>query len=490
MIDPELVASYHRVLALGAHSAFSWKGRWGWTSRPRPFGDIALRNALAGRYALSTSGSECVSYVVLDFDWGHASHSDIFGELADDDLAWASQNDGSAWLSWSRPGGDDLIDTTPTPPKLLRRYVAKRLRPALDRLRAAWPDIEFVPCKSPRGAHVLVLLKRPAGPDDARAFALGLITRAGLDCERRLEVFPQIGVDGSARMPTLPVTGRSRILADDCETPRFHRRADDIAYLLSCKRAHIPGTTDQVPSVAAPLRSTAARVPPVDSSSDLRKMGQAHGADFGKQISILLTEGIPDQASTFDCLRKITASLYPLLRDEKATIAAVTRWLALPGVSERAKRHTGGVRKLVADAKSYVRYLSRAKEQRPFKNAQIIALLQSVAPEIQPAQQAPRKQRLADTLEGRLLKIEKCRAAAQARHLPRHEKAPCKTSTTKSILRPTRNSMKSSALSQLAALFLSAHQPKSSLLEDSPKPSPSPPSKWPRALPTIGHVAA
>jgi hypothetical protein len=323
-----------KALGVDEGSHFFIKGRGDWTKgrgkRPSP---VAWQSALAGRYALATAGHATTRVTILDFDVGHGVDSRRLPPVPVPTRGLGLD----AYVSATRRGDSKAAR--------MRAHVAQRVRPGLERLRAA--GVPFLVQSTPRGCHAIVLLPRAMTVLAARE--IGLRMRALL-CKAlcpETEVFPT--PDG--RMCALAGPGR-RLLADDAQRLAHRWRRDDIRALL----ALAPLEDANIPAAEANLLAGS----PCDVERTCDAPGQLRGRAFADELVLHYEAGIPAGAS-WDAARRWSFALVVGLGLSVADAEiAWSRLLVREGHGARHCRGESGRRELLRTFRACVKRHSRA----------------------------------------------------------------------------------------------------------------------------------
>lgn len=329
----DLTAEYVAALGLAPWTTgWIWRSTWvridpdrvrvvgrGWQATRYPISPRAIGRGLAGECGLDLRDQSQIRFLGVDIDCHDLDGSQEAGDALGID----------EWLGAGKPHQRR---------RRLRERIAERARPTLEAVRAATPGAEWVVLASPRGLHMVALLDEFVSAQRAAELADGVLALIGRP--KCVETFPRVEAGG--RTCRLPLTGGSRLLADDLVRLRHGRRAADLVELLSTKRTPIEALAAlenrcvrianpaEIKPNCAPRRREHTALPPehpqnlpldLPGDADLRDRLSRHlrGQEFADTMIELLRAGTPDDAS-FDAARKIAAlAVYAGMASKDAT---------------------------------------------------------------------------------------------------------------------------------------------------------------------------
>ncbi len=238
-----------------------------------------------------------------------------------------------------------------------REWRASVARPVIDRLVAL--GVVDAVCSSPRGYHVVVMLRESVEPAEAARLAREIGSRVGeLPEGVNVESYPRLRSDGRADHCALPLVGPSRWVREDLATPRSRLRADDVRDLLA-----LPGRTPEevrARLAARPAEPEIARVQDAHTEKARAEPvnGQLLGADYVTEVLQLIQGGMPMGAS-YDAVRRVTAAArYCGLADDEAR-GAIERWIELPIHRANHAQTRSGRAQLRSLVRSQLRHFAR-----------------------------------------------------------------------------------------------------------------------------------
>ncbi len=308
--DVACARDYVDALGLGSATEFStWSFRQAHWNRPggsyqwrhhhvAPFASL-FSAALAGQYGLAVSGLSETAVIVLDVD----VHDPVTVPPV------PTQTTLQEAIEAVRARDDQVAEAR-------RERIAKTMRAVIARLASAHPKAEWLVSSTPRGGRVFCLLKRSVPIAEAATIADRVWRSIG--SPRNVEAFPS--VDG--RLPRLPSTGpMSRLLGDDCRTPRHRLRRDDLRDIVTAKRVApsvlARGRFGEIPcETKGPFVEESQSLPRL--SKDKKKRGKkrppravpehVQGEDFSDVIASYAQHGIP-LGESWEAIRKVTFAL-------------------------------------------------------------------------------------------------------------------------------------------------------------------------------------
>jgi hypothetical protein len=335
-VSASLAEEYLETLGLSLGcSGWLWREQWmgrengklvrrgsGWIGTSYDVRLGTMRRALMGEWGLALADQPIARHLVVDVD--------VHGVTAEPDT-----EDIDAWLESPRSHARR---------RRKRGRIAERAAPIADAVRSATPGVTWLPLATPHGLHLIAILDEPLPAADADAIGKGLL--AAIGNPQGVEAFPRTDSGGrSLRTCRLPLTGGSRLLADDLVSPRHRCRADDVRELVAMPKVSPsafaaallddraePEREPEEPAAAPKRRCRTARVRTARSEEDeLRTRLGEHltGEHFTAALVEAFERGMPDDSS-YPCAQKLAAAV---------TYAGISRgdaelvgraWIALP----------------------------------------------------------------------------------------------------------------------------------------------------------------
>lgn len=366
---------HRRTWGERTHKGFQVTG-YGWTAAERPATTSTIWAGLTGKFGVSLGEQESVRLIVLDLDHGHAPAPTKPCLCTPPEVCLCGFEDRTR-AERRREEREEL-----------RRRVAAKARPIVEKLRRAFPGVEFAALSTPRGCHLVFLLEEKLPAEEAHELGERVLAAVGAD---QSEAFPKNG-----RLCRLPGTGSaSRMLDDDLERPRHGSRLQDLAALLAlrrCRPSDFRAVAIETSNVSQRNHSSRTKSPRGDSlgaahpshpgvtrtSEDPRDArlretlaAKLKGDAFEAALLEVYRVGMPDDSS-FDTMRKLAFLVGTAAGLASAECVRVAEaFVALPVHRATHAQTERGRRQLLQVFRSCLRHQQRGIASRDVNPAQL-----------------------------------------------------------------------------------------------------------------------